>query len=449
MSAYTYIIAIAIELLTLLLIAARLGSVLRTVVQIQVVYWGLGYIARPLLLLVVAPAPALNDSIADPRLANGDYQQGLLTVLGPVAFGLLVYVLAIGVVSILFSRALILHSKAGLLASRFIPAFWMGLAIGWAARIASLRSPDNNLLATLAFAAAVGACGLILTWLPGRSVLYLGVALVSELVWTVFSHSKTPIFAAVVALLIRFAQLGWTRRRMLGIAAIGLASLLGFAALQSLKITQSTQLDLSIVDSTYPHAVVWALPILRRFDLLSSATDALYFGAGHWMNVSSFVSTITTDLIPQQLLGSSKVASGVAWATQIRAASTGFVNPNVSLADGFIAEGYIFAGLGGIVLEALIVAALTLGASMVLESRFVFVKALAILVLCSSAFDERGLLGISETVGKGLEVALVVWLGFLLIRTTRISPRPLLEASVTNLGTSTTNSRASARAGRL
>src|SRR4051812_8706789 len=97
MSAVLCLVVISSALLAMGITGLRQRGVLGALLVAQAVYWTLGYVVRPLILLRFAPPPRIGDSIADSRLYDVGYPAALGAVLTPAAIGLTGYaVLMVG-----------------------------------------------------------------------------------------------------------------------------------------------------------------------------------------------------------------------------------------------------------------------------------------------------------------------------------------------------------------
>src|SRR5437764_355454 len=92
--------------------------------------------------------------------------------------------------------------------------------IGWVlGALVSIFVAACPVLSLVSGLGSIGALGLILFLRLPRArttALVLGGLLAVELAWAISVESKTPIIAATLAVAIRFALLGWARRRTLG-----------------------------------------------------------------------------------------------------------------------------------------------------------------------------------------------------------------------------------------
>ncbi|WP_431950975.1 hypothetical protein [Nocardia lijiangensis] len=414
--------AVAGALLTLVVAAAWIPGVVRVFVIAQAAFWSLSYIARPLVLLAVQPAPHYGDNVPDPRLADLGYDRGIDLVLDHVVFGLWAYA-ALVVAYAVWARGRPPVAPALVGDTDLMPTLITMYALGLLGRAASVLTGSvgsagdvtsaNPILSFVSILATVAALGLIVFARPARretAALVVGALLAGELLWTAVVESKTPIMGAAMAVAIRFALGGWTRAKAFGVAGIGVLGIGGFGWLQSFKTTELAKAESALIDSDYPPAVRPFLSILRRFDLLEAATDAYFHGPGYWLTPSEVLNNAAFSLVPAQLLGAEKFQSGTAWASDVRGASVDMSKVSVSLAEGNLNEGYVLGGYGGVLIGALFTFALLLAWARALSSRLFPVVVLGLAVTGSSVLFERGILGSMENLGKFLQAAVLAWL---------------------------------------
>ncbi|MFC6010657.1 hypothetical protein [Nocardia lasii] len=402
-------------------------GVARVFLIAQAAFWSLSYVARPLVLLSVRPDPHFGDNVPDPRLADLGYDRGIAMAMQHVVFGLWVYA-ALVVAYAIWSHRRPLRRPAVLDDPDFVPALIALYALGMVGRLAGKASGSagtagevdsaNPMLAFLAVPASIAALGLIIFLRlpdPRRSALVLAALLGGELWWSSVVQSKTPILGAALALAIRFSMIGWNKRTALGVAGIGVVGVIGFSWLQSFKSTGHAERDVASVDAIYPDNVQPFLSILRRFDLLEAATDALFYGPGGWLEPSEVLQHASLSLIPAPLLGIEKFQSGTAWANEVRGASVDMSTVTVSLAEGNFNEGYVLGGYVGVVVCALFTFALLVAWSHSLYSRWFPIVVLGLAITGASTLFERGILGSLENLGKFLQTAVLAWLVYLVV----------------------------------
>ncbi|MGL6234714.1 MAG: hypothetical protein ACRC20_05165 [Segniliparus sp.] len=431
---YAAIWRVAAALAVLAFLAVMAKGVVRLLLLTQVVYWGMAFVGRSALLLQTTPEPSFGDNIADPRLKNIGYDYGVAHVLGHVEESLWVYV----ALAAMFVAALRLAGPApdplprqSPLTMRTLFAMW---SLGMLARAAAYLSGAigkagevhnaNPYLDILSNLCSVGALGIIL-YFRAESILtefaVIGFFAASQLVWGIAEESKSPFMGAVLALAVRYLATGLNRTKLLGIGAGGFAVVSLFGWMQAMK---SSSRSASMVNSagltynvSYPEPVRPYLSIFRRFDLFEAATDVYYMDGRSWKQPSEIASSAVVNLVPQQL-GVVKVQSGPDWAQHVRGKSVDMSTVSVSLAEGHLNEGYLLAGTTGVVLESLFVLGMIALVARCLRSRGnPAVITLGVLFVSLPPLFERGVLGITETLGKAVQqcaiagiIAASIWL---------------------------------------
>ncbi|ABG97514.1 hypothetical protein RHA1_ro05736 [Rhodococcus jostii RHA1] len=420
-------------LATIVVAAAYVHGIARVFLVAQAAYWSLSYVARPMVLLWVRPQPRFGDSIADPRLVTIGYDHGIAMVLRPVAFGLWVYAIVV-VAYAVWSRHRAGRDRAARNSVRsaddgnLIPTLWTIYAIGVLGRVVSYaagstasagqtQSP-NPLLSFVTLMAVIGALGLIVFYRPANrrvALAVIGALTVMELMWTVAIESKTPIMGAALAIAVRFALTGWSRVKVAAIAAISVLGIAAFGWLQAIKASALARAQSEMLDANYPVAMQPFLSILRRFDLLEAATDSYYLGGRPWLTLSDVAHHALISMVPEQLLGTAKFQSGTAWAIEVRGSSVDMTRVSVSLAEGNINEGFVVGGYPGVVLGVVFTFVLVLAGVRALHSRHIIPISMGLMLIEVPVFFERGILGSMELIGKSLQVAILVWIVYLLV----------------------------------
>lgn len=408
---------IAMLLVSIGFTALLFTGIPRFLIWAQVGYWSVSYVLRPTILLTVKPAPSLGDSIADPRLAFDAYTASLSAVLSIVQLGLIVYLVVLLLTRLIFRfRGAPTSVPMGMPSNGLIGTLIVSWILGWGARLAVVAGGDSTILELLEYLAVAGGFGLLLLSpvKTGRSRALIATVAATEVLWGVISASKTPLMAAALALMLRVLLSDHGRKR-LRVTFLLCATVVMFPLIQALKVDAQASSEISRANAAYPLLIQPLLTLVRRFDLLSAATDAMYIGQGNWLSASEFWSRAFTNFIPTPLLPGVKTFAGQAWADEVRSFSTGALGNGVSLADGFIAEGWALAGVWGIILESVVLVATLFFAAWAVRRSAPALVALGACLLSYPVLFERGILGIFTVAGKSLQAALIIWLIGLLV----------------------------------
>ncbi|MGK5444569.1 hypothetical protein ACSNN7_22475 [Micromonospora sp. URMC 105] len=422
---YLLIVLVAVVLCAQFVFAAAMPEPLTTVLRIQAVYWFLGYVFRPMVLVIASPVPVQNDSVADHRLAYGGYETNLHQVLIPILLGQVVFLAAALTLGRRFRSQ---FQKAEVSPALVLVVFMLllGARLGW---LAGVRSSVVDTLLGLA-PIAIGMA-LVPTHPRRRLVLLVGLLLLTEGAWSVLFASKTPILSLLICLLVLAASRSWRPKpKHLVAAAVAIpVFVLGFSALQSVKQSVDVRSDLQAVDARYPPYVQPAMSIVRRFDLFAAVTDSMYV-EGRWMSSGEAVGQAASSFVPRPLNQGKTLSAGERWAVEVRKLSKPS-RGGVSLAEGPVAEGNAIAGLPGVAAECFLLAAITVFGARALAMGRTFAFSIACTLIFLPTIQERGLLGIAEVVGKGLQLSLLVGLFSLLLGGVRRLPSVWDGAPVT------------------
>ncbi len=413
LNGYVYVLAVALALTLLAKVAFGYKNPARIIFFLQILFWGISFVARPLILLSLQPSPKLDDSIADPRLAALGYDYSLSIVLQPVLFGIFVYTL---VAWAMRKKAnMWLERNASTLGDTSRGNSWLffALFVGWVARLTWFANEKGTFFSSVAetfsWIAIVALAGLARNFLSKSREKFLPIALLGagELLWSFLFSSKTPVVGFATLCVVLISIEGWSRRRVRFASALGISGLLSFPLIQALKFSEVSE-KIAIADSTYPLVVQPLMPFLRRFDLLSAVTDSVLYNSSRWLSYGEYIQNIMTNLVPQQLIGIAKSGAGSSWSVVVRSSSLGSQNFDVSLAEGYIGEGYLLGGFFGIVAASTLLFFCLIFVSSQIKSRNTFFFSIAAISLGFPVLFERGFLGFTEVFGKSLQVAAIV-----------------------------------------
>ncbi|WHE35757.1 hypothetical protein [Microbacterium sp. BDGP8] len=419
-SVWPTLTVITIDVVALFFVGLRLRGVVGSLLVVQAVYWGLGYIARPVALLTFNPAPQLGDPLADVRLASAGYERTIAAALSPTVFGMTLYV---GLMTLV---VLVVRRRAVAGTTRFELALAHGFvlfSLGWTFRVVYLVLRDNLTL-TLSAIAAIAAGGIILFARKPFTPVVIAALGGSELIWSVLTQSKTPFLALALWVLIRLISRGGITWRVAGIGAVALGV---FFFIQDLRVDAGRLQNTESYASAYPLWVRPMLPLIARFDALQSSADAWFAGPASWMPPLEATGQWLTSLLPQFLLPDAKPLAGAQWGEEVRRMSLN-VTPGAALAEGPFAEGWVIAGWPGVAFGASFMALAVIVIAALLTARNTAAALLGLAMTSAPLLFERGVLAFGEGLGKGLQTTIVAGAVLFLLRmkTSRGKPRGIV-----------------------
>ena len=398
--------------------AGRTSQPLASIFRSQAIFWGLAFVVVPTAMLLVTPPASFGDAFVDERIVAIGYEAGLTTVMWIVLAGQATFT-ALTWAYVRFRGTADIATPQNVTAAGLFLAFLVGVAL----RASWLAGIDSALLeALLPLGTVVSTIVLIYERQAGWPFRVLRVAVVvGEIVWSIEFASKTPVIAVAVALVIRFSWNANHRLKWWRITALGVLSLVGFFAIQTVKTEVSTRIEVAKAADTYPAVVGPAMPLLIRFDLAHAVADVAFLAPGSWIDAPEYLSRLWSEVVPRTVgSGKDDLTPGQRWAREVRAQTLGQPKTTVALAEGPIAEGYAVAGLVGVITLVSAVFTATIFTGFLLKRRSPFLLAWGASIISPPILFERGILGLAGGLVRGCEIAAVLlvifWLAHSLTR---------------------------------
>lgn len=393
---YAALLALAYGLI--IMIARGERPLVRRIIYIVVAFWLLSYVIRP--VVMTALSPTADQLLFDRRL----YQTGYAEVM--VRVEQLALVSALTFAGVLWAT----RRRTPQIAENWQVewpnrAAWVLVALGWAARVVIILGIGVPFpLDALESLATVGAIMVVLSvekWNPPPLVVWVLAG--SQLLWAVESASKTPILMLLLAVCVRLPWRGFSLRTVLMGVLAGTVLFAVFALIQPIKGIGTAAEAAS--EGSSPLAAQ-SLAILERADLSKAVTDSIFYPDRPWLSPSEYVRTVSLAAVPKWRLFDYTNIS-LRWTREVRAASLSDQQPEVHLATGVVAEGYIEAGEFGVLLQTgFLVVFIRLLGGLVLGGRPIRV-AFGVSVLFNTTIFEGGVLGASEMSSKAIQAAIV------------------------------------------
>lgn len=398
----------------------------RTVLYIQLFALLIPFILKPVVLILVNPAPLVSDDFADLRILSlrGDYLSSLREILFLPLVNLITVFVGLIIVKSRFQRR-VSYLTLNNAQSIFISFMLLNILSFLSNILFNFGLSNPFIRPILELGTTISCVSLIILARAGvssRFLLTFMFGLVNTLFFT-FSNgfSKAPALTVLVFLVIVLVS----KIKKIGIVYLSLGSLLIFVFYQVFLFLQSNHLGESyklLVDETsqrYPSSLKQALPFFQRFDLLRAVTDAYYAGVGSWLTPLEYINEILSALFWN--FGFSGLNFGARWAKEVAALSnSGQANTGVSLSQGTAAEGWIIAGYPGIII-------VTLTLFFVCWRIFsnpekgIYSLFLAAEIISRGAIFEQGLVGNFEQLTESLK-ALAIFFVVMKISSQRIRP---------------------------
>lgn len=423
--AFTLSFAYLAGVIALAFWSPTLNPITRRPIRVVASFIAVGFAIRGLFVAITKPIPQYGNSLSDPVLDAVGYTPILTKVNAGVATGLLIMT---AIYTYMMGRQQKSHPETTYQTSRLdvrpITVALIYLA-GYLLRfyiLATQGAHDNvaqgtthSLFGKLGILCSIWVTWCLIQrvvrWVPGMRLCMLFLV-IGEIAWAAIYHSKTPVIALVVGL---YFSLGLKRPSFKAMSAGLLAILLTFAGVGQLRSSES---DGYAPLANKPVASALVKPvydIVARADGIQSAARVVTAGPGSYMDAAETARTLVGLVIPDSLSGLRSKVPGQQWtATYLN------YNNETSLAEGIAAEGFAIGGFIGLISWS-IIAGLLLGlmARATFYSRQIYFSLVGAGMLTSTAFVERGLLGILQNLVDIAEVSFLLLLLFALARYAR------------------------------
>lgn len=405
-------VALLIGLNLVLFASPGLPILLRRLMRIYATYVLIAFTARSVGLMVLEPGLE-SGSFALRGLLAPTYADGLSHVLPFVNLGLFVLIAATQV----FARVWMNDDKPIQPGQVRLATLIGVLLVGNLLRALALLNPDGPL-------GQIGGRGGVIAptviafvvvgtdWRRASRATrqFLIVAGVLEISWAVVQASKTPILALMIVFYLDPHRSRISAKALAG-AVVGLV--VAFSLVQGLKRGDNTQID-AIAN---PVARV-TLSLSSRFDGLRAAAAARGNTGERYLLPTEYGKTLALDLLPQTLSGHSKLPAGIRWGRDVYR----IPGNSTYYAETLSAEGFVVAGLMGVVIWNVAGSMILVGTAKGLRSPRTYRRMTACGVAAASALFERGLLGQAEHFGATVQGCLIIMTIVLLLDRAVASP---------------------------
>ncbi len=413
------VIFIPLTLVTVLFVAhislgVRLKGVMGVIYMGMGFYWLMAFSIRPWYWVIETPNSfAL---LGDSRLANSDYGQPLFEILWLIALGESIFL----AISLYAFRARILEGwkkekftnlLAPLTSQRFLTTITIFYIFGWLGRFALLNEIPFIGTALTPFAIVAAATLIIFSkfWNSRFLPAQIAVLVSLEFLWAFSLGSKASAFVPLVALACRWNIIpnrGKGSWRVLPL--LPLVAAIAFQTLQTQRGILNEEVSMARSgDGSNPFRGFF-ISVLERFDGAAAIVDAYAAQSiSKWISVSEYFERATLNLFPRAPFSPVVENGGQQWTREVVSQSKFYQYQDVSLASGFWAEGLALAGVGGMVLLAILQALLVTKLVSKVETGNVYWYLLFCFTIFSPALWEQGLIGGTAALGKGVQILVV------------------------------------------
>jgi hypothetical protein len=414
---YLFVTLVLATVLLLLIIAQNTSGGVRFTLYILSFYWGASYVLRPIFFLY-ARDNDIDNKIFDTRI--GKSTDTFISVMQNIVIGNIIFCL---VTFVIVSRTQkrrqsMIPSKFPQLDTKILNVTLTVAVLSTLIERTVFQNPVSKSLASLV---SFSLCaflwnrkGYIVTKTNTLVLFCVGLAtllLISE----ASGHFKGIILTPL--LIFTYKLEVWKNQKNLVVKiSIFIFLLLSFipffSFLQNQKLGSSTTKRFLNNSSEFPWFLEPFLNLAVRFDQFARITDANFAGPGILGGWKAWIDTILVSLQWNPATGREDISFGQMWNQQVTNASIpGAKFSPVSLAQGMIAEGWIWKGLISLVVECALMALLFNIIGRLLDGNFVCAVTGFALIGNGTIFES----GVIQTTAK-ISAALKNLLFILLLR---------------------------------
>jgi hypothetical protein len=182
-----------------------------------------------------------------------------------------------------------------------------------------------------------------------------------------------------------------------------------FSYIQDIKLGNELTQNINNVAADLPVLIAPFAFIAYRFDGLRSAVEALLAGNGSFGNFESFIQILKTNVLWQPGSGRTDITYGQLWNLKITAQTIPYAQySKVSLSQSMAADGWIWAGIIGVIAFSIIYALFVLLLGNLLESSSLK-QIFGFAILSIPLTFETGLISLLGSISNGIKVLLFLF----------------------------------------
>ena len=407
------LLTVVVAIVFLLYISIQSSFGVRFVLLTLSVYWFLGYVLRPVLLMY-SQSYDIRSPINDIRLnrAEVNIKEPLIIVI----VGCFIFCF-----SLLFQRKIFWSNDLqGSTLSSFKRDSWIltyGLTFALIAQTIELTPFQNPFSKSLAVMTVPVFCSYL--WI--RRELHLSsfkkfyfwtAGLTGTFTLAISSNLSKGIFLSPV--IIYIWKLSFWQKKKIGLKKLGVAVIFSFILVAFFNLLQNIKLgtySVSIANSnsdSYPWFLRPVLVLSGRFDAFPKIVDAVY-AQGGLGGYNSWFSYVLNGLSWNPSAGRNEIVFGQVWNQSITETTVrGSRLSSVSTAQGMIAEGYIWSGFPSLIIECILLSFVFVIIGKCLEGnlyRIIFAFAL----INNYTVFEAGIVQLSSSLSGSIKIMMFLW----------------------------------------
>lgn len=412
---YLLFLAICFEIFLLIYVANRSNRGQKFLLYILSAHWSFSFVIRPLIFLYCR-SHQVDNYIYDDRIGlNNSILLSILSLIfvGCGAFSLMLIVL---------SRKNGFRSAEAFRIENFdefLQTVVFGFTVGFLSLLIENTDYKNPFSKSLTPLITLSFCTYLWMRKKGsisrtKDIVIIGIGTLGTFLMSVSLQNSKGVLLLPSLVYISTLQV-WKSKdaklsKFLMMILIVISTIPFFSTLQLRKLGETGLMGATAHGEKLPWYLSPFLLIAERFDQFARITDSRLAAPNSLGGFNSLAKSILQNLEWNPSSGRTEVSFGQQWNLLVTNQTIpGAKMSQVSLSQGMIAEGYIWAGLGSMILECLAIACIFFWVGKLLDGNSIKIL-FAFGLLQNGSIFESGLVSFAASLSGALKIVLFIWL---------------------------------------
>ena len=405
------LLGIIMNIALLISIAKKAQGGLKFLLNILSGYWFISFFLRPV-IFIYSRDNNIDNKIYDFRL--GQSSTNFTSVMLPIMIGCFFFCLPCIFHLIRVSKKS-KRTETKYLSGDFSWFIIYGISVGYLSILLEQTSFRNPFSKSLTALLPIAFCTFLwsskdLMFSNSKKIAIIIFGTSGILVLSVISNNSKGVLLMPVVVYISRLDIWKQKGKLAGKSVIGVA--LTFMFIPIFSILQLNKFGVGNVNSLSRNSdlLPWFLSpyaiLVERFDQFARVTDAIFAGPNPLGSYKSWVVYISNKLSWNPNSGRTELSFGQEWNQLVTNRSIpGSRLSNVSLAQGMIAEGFIWSGFTSLIIECLMLALIYIWAGRLMDGRPIN-RIFAFGLIANSSIFEMGIVQFSSILSNTFKILL-------------------------------------------
>lgn len=405
------LLGILMDIALLVSIAKKVQGGLKFLLNILSGYWFISFFLRPV-IFIYSRDNNIDNKIYDFRI--GQSSTNFISVMLPIIVGCFFFCLPFILHLIRVSKKS-KRTETKYLSGDFSWFIIYGISVGYLSMFLEQTSFRNPFSKSLTALLPIAFCTFLwsskdLMFSNSKRIAIMIFGISGILVLSINSNNSKGVLLMPVVVYISRLDIWKQKGKSAGKSVIGVA--LTFMFIPIFSILQLNKFGVENINSLSRNSdlLPWFLSpyaiLVERFDQFARVTDAIFAGPNPMGSYKSWVEYISNKLFWNPNSGRTELSFGQEWNQLVTNQSIpGSRFSNVSLAQGMIAEGFIWSGFTSLIIECLMLALIYMWVGRLMDGRPIN-RIFAFGLIANSSIFEMGIVQFSSILSNTFKIFL-------------------------------------------